>query len=68
MVKLIVYIVVGLIVLSFFGISLQNLIDSPTTQENFRYFGTLLEQGWEQFLEIARVFLNPILSVVGLDF
>lgn len=68
MVKLIVYIVVGLIVLSFFGISLQNLIDSPTTQENFRYFGTLVELGWEQFLEIARTFLNPILSVIGLDF
>jgi multisubunit Na+/H+ antiporter MnhB subunit len=46
MLKLIIYVVVGLLVLSFFGISLQHLIDSPTTQANFHYVGQLLERGW----------------------
>lgn len=68
MVKLLIYIVVGLLVLSFFGVSLQGVIDSPTTQENFRYFGTLLENGWDHLVALARAFLNPILSIVGLDF
>lgn len=60
MVKLIVYIVAGLLVLSFFGVSLQNLIDSPTTQENFRYFAELLSQGWDQLLEVLRGILGPL--------
>jgi multisubunit Na+/H+ antiporter MnhB subunit len=46
MIKLVIYVVVGLLVLSFFGISLQHLIDSPTTQANFHYVGQLLIRGW----------------------
>lgn len=48
MLKLIFYVVVALLVLSFFGISLQHLVQSPTTQSNFSFIGDLLHHGWEQ--------------------
>ncbi len=51
MIRLIIYIVIGLLVLSFFGISLQHLIQSPTTQSNFGYFWELLQQGWQYITE-----------------
>ena len=48
MVKLIFYIVVALLVLSYFGISLQHLTESPTTQSNFAYFWSLIQEGWNE--------------------
>ncbi len=42
---------VGLLVLSFFGISLQHLVDSPTTQANFHYIGDLLSKGWDDIVK-----------------
>jgi hypothetical protein len=50
MVKLIFYIVVALLVLSYFGISLQHLAESPTTQSNFGYFWSLIQQGWSELV------------------
>lgn len=47
MVRLLIWIVVGVLALSFFGVSLQALIDDPTTQDNFSYVFGLVEQGWE---------------------
>ncbi len=51
MVRLIIWIVVGVLALSFFGISLQALIDDPTTQGNFSYVFSLVEQGWDMAVE-----------------
>lgn len=65
MIRLIFYIVVGLIVLSFFGVSLQHLIENPVTQENFRYFTDLLAQGWNDLIALITAFLRPVLSLVG---
>jgi len=47
MVKLIFWIVVGLLALSFFGISLQNLVEAPTTQNNFFFLFKLVGEGWD---------------------
>jgi hypothetical protein len=47
MVHLIIWVVIGLLALSFFGISLRGLIESPTSQENFNYLWFLLEHGWD---------------------
>ncbi|CAN5771505.1 hypothetical protein BH11PAT2_BH11PAT2_10140 [soil metagenome] len=63
MVKLIIYIVVGLLVLSFFGISLQHLVQSPTTQSNFGFFWDLLQQGWQYIAD----WVTGALHTVGLD-
>lgn len=46
MLHLIIWVVVGLLALSFFGISLRALVENPTSQENFSYLGTMLELGW----------------------
>ncbi len=46
MLKLLVYAAVLLLVLSFFGVSFQHLVESPTTQANFAYALSLLEEGW----------------------
>ena len=51
MVGLVIWVVVGVLVLSFFGISLQALIDDPTTQDNFSYVFSLVEQGWDMVTE-----------------
>lgn len=47
MVKLIFWIVVALLALSFFGISLQNLVEAPTTQNNFFFLFKLVGEGWD---------------------
>lgn len=46
MVRLIVWIVVGLLALSFFGVSLEALYTSPTNQENMSFLTKLFMQGW----------------------
>ncbi len=47
MIRLIIWVVIGLLALSFFGVSLRALVESPTSQENFSYLFNLLEQGWD---------------------
>ncbi len=46
MFKLIFWIVVGVLALSFFGISLQSIIESPAGQSNFHYVYVLLVDLW----------------------
>jgi hypothetical protein len=46
MVKMIIWIAIGLLALSFFGISLRGLYESPTNQDNLSFLITLLNQGW----------------------
>lgn len=60
MLRAIVLILVLVLVLSFFGISIQHVVESPTGQSNFSYVGDLLQQGWNSFL----VFVNGIASSI----
>lgn len=46
LVKLIVWIFIGLLALSFFGISLRALVDNPTNQDNLEFLVSSLEMGW----------------------
>jgi hypothetical protein len=46
MLKIIFWIVVGVLALSFFGISLQAIITSPAGQANFGYLWILIVEGW----------------------
>lgn len=45
LIKLAFWIVVGVLALSFFGISLQSIINSPAGQENFAYLWYLVMLG-----------------------
>ena len=50
MIKLIIWIVIGLLALSFFGISLRTLVLSPTAQDNFTFASQLVASGWNAFV------------------
>ena len=56
MFHLLFWIVVGVLALSFFGISLQSIIESPSGQENFGYVWHLLKEAWSMFI----AYLNQI--------
>jgi hypothetical protein len=47
MVKLIFWIIVLVLALSFFGISIQAIINSPAGQANIQYIFNLIGQGWQ---------------------
>lgn len=57
MVRLIIWVVIGLLALSFFGISLEALYNSPTNQENISFLGRLLGQGWNEIADLLNVFV-----------
>ncbi len=46
MLKLIFWVCIFVLALSFFGISLEALINSPVSQANFAYLFHLLTEGW----------------------
>ncbi|MFA5744814.1 MAG: hypothetical protein WC887_01225 [Candidatus Paceibacterota bacterium] len=47
MLKLIFWIFVLILALSFFGISIQAIINSPAGQENIQYVFNLIVQAWQ---------------------
>ena len=47
MLRIIFWVVVAVLFLSFFGISVQGLIENPTTQTNFDFILGLVRQGWD---------------------
>ena len=50
MLKLIVLILIGVLALSFFGITIQSIVNSPAGQANFSYIGHILTLGWDYFV------------------
>ncbi|MDO8566954.1 MAG: hypothetical protein Q7R58_02265 [bacterium] len=47
MLKLIFWVLILILALSFFGISIQAVVNSPTGQENVGYVTNLLSQVWQ---------------------
>lgn len=56
MLKTIFWALVLILALSFFGISIQAIVNSPAGQENFTYISSLLSQGWEWLLHFVQRF------------
>ncbi|OGG68420.1 hypothetical protein A3H77_02600 [Candidatus Kaiserbacteria bacterium RIFCSPLOWO2_02_FULL_56_11] len=54
MLKLIFWIVVGVLALSFFGISLQEIVNSPAGRENFAYLFQLMVMAWQWLIELIQ--------------
>jgi hypothetical protein len=50
LIKLIIIIVIGLIVLGYFGFDLQRIIDSPTVQKNLNYTKGLIVGAYQKYL------------------
>lgn len=68
MVRLIIWAVVGLLALSFFGVSLKSLVESPTNKENVSFVSQLLHQGWGTLISWLHSILDPVLSLIHLHF
>jgi hypothetical protein len=64
MVRLIIWIVVALLALSFFGVSLKSLVNSPTNQENLSFISQLLHQGWATVVVWMHGLIDPILQIL----
>ncbi len=58
MLRIIFYLVVGILILSFFGISIQSIIHSPTGQENFGFVGNLLAAGFNFIVDFFVSIIN----------
>lgn len=64
-IKTIILVVVALIIISFLGIDIKQVIDSPTTQHNFSYVTQGILYIWDHFLKVPVLFLwNLFLSTV----
>lgn len=46
MLRLILIIIIGVLALSFFGISLRGIVNSPIGQENIQFVWQLVQEGW----------------------
>ena len=64
MLRAIILIIILLLVLSFFGVSVQHIIESPTGQANFGYVGDLLSKGWNDIVTIVNDLWNSITHLV----
>jgi hypothetical protein len=51
MIRTIILILVIVLLLSFFGISIQSVVNSPAGQENFGFLWDLIKDGWETVKE-----------------
>lgn len=61
MIKLIIWIIIGLLALSFFGISLRAIAGSPTNQDNIQFLLMTLHQGWEYLV----AWVEELFSALG---
>jgi hypothetical protein len=57
MLKLIFWVVVGVLALSFFGISLEAIITSPIGQANFAFLWQLITDGWNYLVQFFLLFI-----------
>lgn len=62
MLRLILLLIVIILVLSFFGISLQSVITSPTAHANFTYAWQLVVNGWNL---IVQFFMSSMNNLIG---
>ena len=46
MLKIAIWVVIAILALSFFGVSLQELVQDPQTEANFDFLWDLVKNGW----------------------
>jgi|GEM_PF-555507 len=64
MLRIIFWVVVAVLFLSFFGISVQGLIENPTTQTNFDFIMGLVEDGWNTIWNLVSGFVLGIVDLI----
>ncbi len=63
MIKLIIWIIIGLLALSFFGISLRAIAGSPTNQDNIQFLLSTLHMGWDYIVNWVRSIIEAFASI-----
>ncbi|HEX7651735.1 MAG TPA: hypothetical protein VF439_03410 [Candidatus Paceibacterota bacterium] len=53
MLKLIFWIIVLVLALSFFGISIRSIVESPVGQQNVQFLWDLIVSGWNSIVHLA---------------
>jgi hypothetical protein len=64
MLRIIFWVVVIVLFLSFFGISIQGLIEDPTTQTNFDFIWDLFEEGWNAIWGLVSGFVEAVVGFI----
>lgn len=64
MIELILTVIGAVIVLSFFGVSIPDIIDSPSGQQNFDWLKDLIETGFNWVVALITAVWQAILSVL----
>ena len=57
LVRMVIVIVVILLVISYFGLNLRNLVNAPTTQDNLGYTTGLISTVWNNYLRRPATYL-----------
>ena len=48
---MIILVIIALLILSYFGFNLRNLVNAPTTQDNFSYTSSFVVGIWNDYLK-----------------
>jgi len=57
LVKIIIIIIIGIVILSYFGFNIREIVEDPTTQNNLTYVWGLAVSFWENFLKAPIMYL-----------
>ena len=64
MIRLIIIVAILLLALSFFGISIRAIVQSPTGQDNLTFVWQILHTGWGIILGWYHLLISTIQSVL----
>jgi hypothetical protein len=64
MLRIIFYAVVAVLVLSFFGITIQSIIHSPAGEANFGYLGDLIVSGFRFIVDSVMAGISWLKSLI----
>ena len=57
LIKIILMVVIALLVISYFGINLRALVNSPTTQDNVSYVSSTTVNIWNNYLKVPVTYI-----------
>jgi hypothetical protein len=64
MLHIIFYTILIILILSFFGVSLESIVHSPEAQTNFGYLWSLILIGWRYVLGLYDLFISWLGHIV----
>jgi len=65
MVRLIIIVAILILALSFFGISIRAIVESPTGHDNFTFLWELIRTGWNIILGWVHLVTGAIQTVLS---